>query len=50
VRDDIAILSARVATRANSLGGLGERPSESIGVEKLELGVAASADGGRRAG
>ncbi|MFI4989331.1 MAG: PP2C family protein-serine/threonine phosphatase [Solirubrobacterales bacterium] len=48
VRDDIAILSARVATRVSSASTLGEQPSN--GAEALELGVAASADGGLRAG
>jgi hypothetical protein len=49
VRDDIAILSVRVATRAASVSTLGEQPSNGT-VEPLELGVAASADGGLRAG
>ncbi len=49
VRDDIAILSARVMTRTGSAGGLDERGDTSAGAEALELGVAASGDGARRA-
>jgi len=45
VRDDIAILSARVTTAASSIGVLDERPSSStaVGAEELELGVAGAA-------
>jgi sigma-B regulation protein RsbU (phosphoserine phosphatase) len=50
VRDDIAILSARVTPAASGVGVLDERPSADVGAEALELGVGASAEGGRRAG
>jgi hypothetical protein len=52
VRDDIAILSARVTPAAAGLDVREERPSAStaVGAEELELGVAASAEGARRGG
>jgi len=50
VRDDIAILSARVTTSAGEVGTLGAEPSTSLAAGKLELGVGASVEGSRRAG
>ncbi|HST33027.1 MAG TPA: PP2C family protein-serine/threonine phosphatase, partial [Solirubrobacteraceae bacterium] len=53
VRDDIAILSARVTPAAGEAGVLDERPSADADAdaeaEALELGVGASAEDGRRA-
>ncbi len=51
VRDDIAILSARVTPAASSVSTLEQRPraaGTALGAEELELGVAASAEGARR--
>ncbi len=50
VRDDIAILSARVTPAARGYGVLDERPSASTPAapEELELDVAAPAEGSRR--
>jgi serine phosphatase RsbU (regulator of sigma subunit) len=45
VRDDIAILSARVMTPAGGVAAPGAKPSASVDTEALELGVGASAEG-----